>query len=269
MNRITAKIKHLNSTGEKAFIPFITAGYPDMDSTFQVVLELEKSGASIIELGIPFSDPLADGPTIQTSSYKSIQNGTTLETVFKCIRKIRKESEIPLIVFSYTNIVLAYGIDKFMRSLHAAGADGLLMPDLPVEEALDFKQKAVLHGLRMIFLISPLTSSKRMKMIEKITDDFVYCVSVAGVTGERKKLFNNIKPYLKMVSATISKPVMVGFGIGNGQDAGKIAEMSDGVIVGSALIKIMQKSKNSKNMLRKIKIFANEICNGIKNSKGY
>lgn len=269
MNRISAKIKQLKSTGEKAFIPFITAGYPDLDSTYQVVLELEKSGASIVELGIPFSDPLADGPTIQSSSYDSIQNGTTLDTVFQCIKKIRKESDIPLIVFSYTNLVLACGIDKFMKLLHTAGADGLLMPDLPVEEALDFKNKARKHGLRMIFLISPLTSSKRMKMIEKFTDDFVYCVSVAGVTGERKNLFNNIKPYLKMVNTIITKPVMVGFGVGNGQDAEKIAKMSDGVIVGSALIKIMQESKNSKIMLSRIKRFANEICNGIKNSQEY
>lgn len=268
MNRISVKIKHLQTTGEKAFIPFITAGYPDLDTTLQVVLELEKSGASIIELGIPFSDPLADGPTIQSSSHESIQNGTTPDAVFKCIRKIRKKSDIPLIVFSYTNMVLAYGTDKFMQSLCGAGADGLLMPDLPVEEAQEFKNIARKYGLRMIFLISPLTSPERMKMIEKFSDDFVYCVSVTGVTGERQKLFKNIKPYLKKVGSTLSKPVMVGFGIGNGEDAGKIAAMSDGVIVGSALIKIMQESKNSRSMLNKIKIFANDICNGIKNSKG-
>lgn len=255
MNRITAQIDKLHSAGKKAFIPFITAGYPDIKSTPILVEMLEKAGASIVELGMPFSDPLADGPTIQSSSFEAIRNGTTPDSVFDCIQTIRKTSKVPIILFTYTNLILRYEIDNFMERLSYSGGDGLLVPDLPIEEAQLFIKSAHEHNLRMIFLISPLTSPHRMKKIEKISDDFVYCVSITGVTGKREQLFEKIKPYLQIVRKTISKPFMVGFGVSNRDDARKIAALSDGIVVGSALINIIKENINSPNLLNNVRKF--------------
>lgn len=263
MNRITTQINKLHSDGTKAFIPFITAGYPDLKTTPLLVETLEKAGASIVELGMPFSDPLADGPTIQSSSFEAIRNGTTPDAVLDCIQTIRKTSEVPIILFTYTNLILRYEIDRFMERLSASGGDGLLVPDLPIEEAQLFIKSAHKHNLRMIFLISPLTSPQRMKKIEKISDDFVYCVSITGVTGKREQLFEKIKPYLQMVRKTISKPFMVGFGVSNRDDARKIAALSDGVVVGSALINIIKENINSPNLLDNVRKFALNIHRGI------
>ena len=263
MNRITNQINKLHSTGTKAFIPFITAGYPDIKTTPLLVEILEKAGASIIELGMPFSDPLADGPTIQSSSFEAIRTGTTPDSVFECIQTIRKTSEVPIILFTYTNLILRYEVDRFMERLSASGGDGLLVPDLPIEEAQLFIKSAHEHNLRMIFLISPLTSPQRMKKIEKIADDFVYCVSITGVTGKRDQLFEKIEPYLQTVRKTVSKPFVVGFGVGNRDDARKIAALSDGVVVGSALINIIKENINSANLLDSVRKFALNIHRSI------
>lgn len=267
MNRITLKFRQLKSSGEKAFIPFITAGYPNMTQTVEIVSVLEQTGADIIEIGMPFSDPLADGPTIQASSHESIMNGTTPESVFECISKIREKSEIPVILFTYTNLILHFGIEKFMTALSDSGGDGLLVPDLPVEESKDFRKCAKKHKIRMIFLISPLTSVERMKQIERASDDFVYCVSIAGVTGARNALFEQIKPYLETVRNTISKPFVVGFGVSSGSDAADISSMSDGVVVGSAIIKIIQKYKENLNLINHLRDFASEIHQGLKSNR--
>lgn len=262
MNRLTAAITRLKSAGKKAFVPFIIGGYPDLESMPMIVTTLERSGASIVEIGIPFSDPLADGNTIQSASYKAIQNGVTPDAIFQSIQSIRKVTQIPIIIFSYTNLILTRGLNKFMQDLSLSGADGVLVPDLPLEEAALFKKTARQNGLRMIFLVSPLTSPKRMKMIEKASDDFVYCISVKGVTGKRESLFEQIEPYLQLVRETISKPIMVGFGIGNRKDAEKISALSDGVVVGSALIDAMD-SKRGSNLQNAIQEFAEEIYQGI------
>ena len=263
MNRITQTIKKLQKQGEKAFIPFITAGYPDLNSTPEIVFALESGGASIVELGMPFSDPLADGPTIQSSSYQAIENGATPGAVFETIRTIRSKSEIPLIVFTYTNIILQFEIERFMRQLSSSGGDGILVPDLPLEEARLFLASAHKENLRMIFLISPLTPEDRMKRIEKISDDFVYCVSVTGVTGERSQLFSKVRNYLRKVRSVLSKPIMVGFGISDRGDAQKISRLSDGVVVGSALINVIRHNKNGDDLFEHIQKFAEGISKSL------
>ena len=263
MNRITAVIAKLQKTGKKAFIPFITAGYPDIKKTAALVQSLDRAGAALIELGMPFSDPLADGPAIQESSFEAIQSGTTPDMVFECIRKIRLWSTIPIILFTYSNLIISKGIDTFMELLTDSGGDGLIIPDVPLEESTPFIHSAHMHHIKMIQLISPLTHPKRMKRIESVSDDFVYCVSITGVTGERSELFKQIQLYLKTVRETLNKPFMVGFGISTPEDAKKIAQLADGIVVGSALISRIKQHKNSDTLSDEIYHFATEIVNGI------
>jgi len=263
MNRITKTIRRLSYAKEKAFIPFITAGYPDLRSTAGLFTALEDAGADIIEIGMPFSDPLADGPTIQMSSHEAIAAGATPEKVLECIRHIRASSGTPVILFTYANLILHFGIPRFMEMLTHAGGDGLLVPDLPVEESHSFRKAAHRNNIRMVFLISPLTSTERMKMIERHSDDFVYCVSITGVTGAREPLFRQIQPYLARVRDTLSKPFVVGFGVSGSEDARNIAQLSDGVVVGSALIRIIQENRNDPRMIGRVREFAAEIHKGL------
>jgi len=263
MNRITSAINRLQRSGEKGFIPFFTAGYPDLKSTPAIFSALEQAGADIIEIGMPFSDPLADGSTIQASSYEAITSGTTPESVFNVIENIRASSELPIILFTYTNLILKFGVSNFMKTIAEMGGDGLLVPDLPIEESSEFRKYTHKYNLRMIFLISPLTSINRMKKIEYISDDFVYSVAVTGVTGTRRRLFDQIEPYLNKVRRTLSKPFMVGFGVSNRIDARKIASLSDGIVVGSAIVKVIQQNRKSQNLIEKVHEFAAEIHEGL------
>ncbi len=263
MNRIIQRISELSLSGKKAYIPFLTAGYPDIDATEKLVNVLEKSGADIIELGIPFSDPLADGPTIQNSSHLALQNGITPEKVFDCIKRIRRKSEIPLLIFAYTNIILQYGIDKFFQKCSKAGIDGVLVPDLSIAEADEYKKFSKQKDICMVFLVSPTTSADRMKKIEKYSDGFVYCVSVAGVTGARKSLFDDISTYLDRVESILDKPFMVGFGISSSKDAERISEKCDGIIIGSAILNLIRDSKNISETIKAVGDFSKEICAGL------
>ncbi len=267
MNRITKVVKQLQEAGDKAFVPFITAGFPDISTTKEIFKALEESGADIIELGMPFSDPLADGPTIQSSSHEAILSGTTPESVFELIAEIRKTSETPILLFAYSNLVISNGIAEFMKRLNRAGGDGILVPDMPIEESAVFRKYAKMYNVRMVFLISPLTPVERMKEIEKLSDDFVYCVSVAGVTGVRKQLAGSITPYLTKVRKMITKPFYVGFGVSSKEDAGNVVKYCNGVIVGSAIIKIIDKYKGKPNLIRKIRTFASGISSKIKNER--
>jgi len=256
-------MRSLKNSGKKAFIPFITAGYPDIEKTIELVLTLERSGADIIELGIPFSDPLADGPTIQYSSYEAVKNGITVKDVFNSIKKIRIISDIPIIVFAYTNLILNYGVNRFMKDLKSLGGDGVLVPDLPIEESEEIKTAAKINNIRTIFLITPLTEPERIKKIEKYSDDFVYCVSVTGVTGARKNIFSKIENYLTKNRKIMTKPFMVGFGVSSKSDARKIAKLSDGVVVGSALINLINKYSDKKLLYETYK-FGSEINSVLK-----
>lgn len=264
MNRISRKIDELRESGEKAFIPFLTAGHPSLEMNVRLVYALEKAGSDIIELGIPFSDPLADGPTIQASSQYALQEGITTDCVFKCIEAIREFSSVPLLIFAYTNLIMSYGIDKFFRILKKSGGDGLLIPDLPVEEADRYRKAAEKNNISLIFLITPTTPVERMRLIEKFAGDFIYCVSITGVTGARKDISKNIRTYLKKVRNTVRKPFVVGFGVGNKNDAKNIAEYSDGVVVGSAIIKLITKNIDDPNLEYKVYRFAQQISKGVK-----
>jgi tryptophan synthase alpha chain len=241
------RIQHVFSNkkdDEKLMSLFITAGYPDLDSTVDLILGFEKNGADIIELGMPFSDPLADGPTIQYSSDVAIKNGITMDKIFAMVEEVRKRSQIPIILMGYMNPVLRYGVDKFAQKAAEAGVDGLIIPDIPLEEDGIIKEHAEKNNLNIIHLVAPNTSDERMQLADDNSQGFVYCVSVTGVTGAREgdEISKSVSQFIQRVRTNINKnPVMVGFGIKTHQDAKSITTNADGFIVGSALIDTIKK----------------------------
>lgn len=223
---------------------FLTAGYPDIQSTVDLVLGFEENGADMIELGMPFSDPLADGPTIQYSSNRAIENGITLDKIFAMVKQVREHSDIPLILMGYVNPVLRYGVSDFCQAAAESGVDGLIIPDIPLEESDILKEEARKWELPVTFLVAPNTSDERMKEIDDQSQGFVYCVSVTGVTGAREgdTIAKSVQRFIGRVQKNITQnPKMVGFGIKSYDDAQRIAAEMDGFIVGSALIETIRK----------------------------
>ena len=244
MNRITKKFQEKGS-GRKLMSLFITAGYPDLESTVDLILGFEKEGADVIELGMPFSDPLADGPTIQYSSEVAIANGISIDKIFGMVQEIRKSSEIPIILMGYMNPVLRYGISEFCNRAKEAGVDGLILPDIPVEESGLIETEATANELSIIYLVAPNTSNERMQLADQKSDGFVYCVSVTGVTGARdgNEVSNSVARFIERVNVHVTRnPKMIGFGIKSYEDAQRIASNADGFIVGSALIDTIKKN---------------------------
>lgn len=230
---------------QKVMSLFITAGYPDLNSTVELVLGFEKSGADMIELGMPFSDPLADGPTIQFASNQAIQNGITMNTIFEMVKEIRKSSEIPIVLMGYINPVLRYGTDKFCNDASESGVDGLIIPDAPIEVSADLAIVAKKHHLDMIYLVAPNSTDERMRQIDQASSGFVYCVSVTGVTGARDgdEIERSVTRFIDRVKQNVvNNPKLVGFGIKNHKDAVTISAKLDGFIVGSALIDTIRNS---------------------------
>jgi len=263
-NRIDKKFQQLKREKRKAFIPFITAGYPSLKATEKLVLALEQNGADIVEIGIPFSDPLADGPTIQDASFQSLKKGITLNQIFDCVLKVRKTSNIPIALMTYYNPVFHFGEKKFITKAKQCGVDGLIIPDLPPEEALPLRKYAKRQKIATIFFLSPTTTMERMKKIVKASTGFIYFVSIAGVTGARKTLPQALLSKVKKAKNMTSKPVCVGFGVSTSNHVKEIARVADGVIVGSAIIKEMKKSLHSKNMVNKVGRFVRTLSCGLK-----
>lgn len=223
---------------------FITAGYPDLESTAELIIGMDENGADMIELGMPFSDPLADGPTIQYSSTKAIENGITMNQIFGMVQQVREESDIPIILMGYLNPVLNYGVEQFCSKAKRAGVDGFIIPDLPPEESSMIEMPAAENNLALIYLVAPNTTDERMQLIDSKSSGFVYCVSVTGVTGARggEEVSQSVNRFIDRVQENITQnPTMIGFGIKSHEDAQKIAARADGFIVGSALIDTIRK----------------------------
>lgn len=237
-NRLTTLFEE-HDDSSKLMSLFVTAGYPDLESTVELILGLEQNGTDFIELGMPFSDPLADGPTIQYSSNKAIEQGITMEKIFAMVQEVREHSDIPIVLMGYVNPVLNYGIQSFCKDAAKAGVDGLIIPDIPIEEAHIINDHAAENGLAQIYLVAPNTSNERMQKIDEASRAFVYCVSVTGVTGAREgdEVAKSVQRFIRRVHDHITRnPKMVGFGIKSHEDAQRIAADMDGFIVGSALI---------------------------------
>ena len=230
--RITEAFAH-----GKAFIPFITCGDPSLEVTEQLVYALEEAGADLIELGIPFSDPTAEGPVIQAANVRALSGGVTTDKFFEMVEKIRKRTAIPMVFMTYANVVFSYGTERFVKKSADIGMDGLILPDVPFEEKEEFDSVCRAHGLDLISLIAP-TSHERIARIAREAEGFVYCVSSLGVTGMRSSITTDIGAMVKLVKAEKDIPCAVGFGISTPEQAKKMADQSDGAIVGSAIVKL-------------------------------
>jgi tryptophan synthase alpha chain len=246
MSRLIHRLTVLKAHNEKALVSFITAGDPSLTITEQMIHLLEQSGTDIIELGVPFSDPMADGPTIQLSSERALASGTTLAAIIDTVRNVRKTSEIPIILMGYLNPVYAYGYQKFCRDAVQAGIDGVLLVDMPPEEAGDFLKYADSNGLNVIFLLTPTSDEARIAAVNKMGRGFIYYVTVTGVTGARQEVSESLASELERIMANVTLPVMAGFGISTPEQAANVAMLADGVVVGSAIVKLFQQHSGTK-----------------------
>ena len=225
---------------KKAFIPFITCGDPDLETTGKLVKEAVKNGASLVELGIPFSDPTAEGPVIQGANLRALEGGVTTDKIFDFVRELRKEVTVPMVFMTYANVVFSYGSEAFIKTCSDIGIDGIILPDLPFEEKEEFLPECHKYGVDLISLIAP-TSKDRVAMIAKEAEGFIYLVSSLGVTGTRTEINTDLDSIVKIIRENTSVPCAIGFGISTPEQAKKMASISDGAIVGSAIIKIMEK----------------------------
>ena len=231
-----SKIKKAFENG-KAFIPFLTCGDPSLEITEQLVYAMADAGADLIELGIPFSDPTAEGPVIQEADIRALAGGATTDKIFDMVRKIRTKTQVPMVFMTYANVVFSYGTEKFIGKAAQLGMDGLILPDVPFEEKSEFSDVCRSHGMDLISLIAP-TSHERVSMIAAQADGFVYCVSSLGVTGVRSSITTDIGAMVSLVKAQKDIPCAVGFGISTPEQAQKMGAQADGVIVGSAIVKL-------------------------------
>ncbi|MBT1071154.1 tryptophan synthase subunit alpha [Pelotalea chapellei] len=240
MNRLIQRFETLKQQNSKALVTFITAGDPDLATTETMIHVLEEAGADVIELGMPFSDPMADGPTIQLSSERALAAGTTLSRTLDTVRSVRRSSSIPIILMGYLNPIHAYGYERFCRDAVDAGVDGVLLVDMPPEESTQFLEFATTHELQVIFLLTPTSNAARIATVARLGRGFVYYVTVTGVTGARQEVSSSIEAELLRVRDSISIPVVAGFGISTPEQAASVAALADGVVVGSAIVKLFQ-----------------------------
>lgn len=234
-----SKIKKAFENG-KAFIAFITCGDPDLETTAAVVRAAVENGADLIELGIPFSDPTAEGPVIQGANLRALRGGVTTDKIFALVRELRRDVTVPMVFMTYANVVFSYGAEKFIASCRDIGIDGLILPDLPFEEKEEFRPLCQRYGVDLISLVAP-TSENRIAMIAKEAEGFIYIVSSLGVTGTRSEIRTDLSSIVKVVRENTGIPCAVGFGISTPEQARRMAELSDGAIVGSAIIKLLEK----------------------------
>jgi tryptophan synthase alpha chain len=240
VSRIAEKFAALAQRGEKALVTFITAGDPDLATTEKLIPLMERAGADIIELGVPFSDPMADGPTIQLASERALAAGTTVAKILAMVKSVRHHSQVPLLLMGYYNPIFVYGPEKFLADAAAAGVDGVLLVDLPPEEAGAFKSMADRNGVNVIFLLTPTSDKARLDKVAKFGSGFIYYVSVTGVTGARQSVASSVIDAVGEIKSKVRLPLAVGFGIADPEQAGRVARVADGVVVGSAIVKLFE-----------------------------
>jgi tryptophan synthase alpha chain len=252
MSKLAATFAQLRQRGERALIPYFTAGDPSLSMTRKLVVEAAKRGADIIELGIPFSDPLADGPVIQRATQRALRGGVTLPRVLELVREMRGEVAAPLVFLSYYNPILAFGLKAFCRAAVEAGVDGVIVADLPPEEAGPLSAEAQPAGLELIHLVAPTSTPDRMRKIAHATGSFIYMVSLTGVTGARAELPPDLTQHLRVLRGITTKPVCVGFGISTPDQAALVGRFADGVIVGSAIVRLAEEHAGAPDLVSRV-----------------
>ena len=259
MGRIEDAFTTLKEQGRKGFIPFITAGDPDLATTEQLLVELAQAGATVIELGVPFSDPMADGPVIQRASERALQNHFTLQDLLDMVMRARKQIDTPIILFSYFNPLLQFGVKRVAAAAREAGLDGVLVTDLTPEEAGEFEPELRANGLDMIFLVAPTSTDERLKLVADHASGFVYAVSRAGVTGTRESVSAEAEKLVHRMRRFTSLPIAVGFGISNVDQVRDVQRYADAVVVGSAIVAAMEHLGNAPDVAQKIGEFARAL----------
>lgn len=242
ISRIEEAFKKLKKKGRKAFIPYIMAGDPSLERTKDVVLMFEECGADIVELGVPFTDPLADGPTIQRASERALEAGVTLKKVIGFVKDLRKSTQIPIVLMTYYNPVFKYGEENFVKDVKDAGVDGIIIPDLPPDEAASFIAPSRKAAFDTIFLLAPTSTPDRIKKVAKESRGFIYYVSITGITGSRLLLNGSMETLISEIRKYTNKPIAVGFGVSTPEEASAVSKVADGVIVGSAIVKRLNES---------------------------
>lgn len=235
VSRLTASLRADTPNG-KRLIPFLMTGDPDLETTVELVLRLAEAGASVIELGVPFSDPVADGVMIQRASERALRGGVTVADALAVVRRVREKSDVPIVLFSYFNPLLQFGLERFAQTARDAGADGVLITDLTPESAADFKEKLTAQNLDLIFLVTPTTTDRRLQLIAEQASGFLYAVSRTGVTGARSEVSDDAAQLVARVRAVSDLPVAVGFGVSTGEHVAEICRYADAAVVGSALV---------------------------------
>ena len=263
MNRIDQKFQELQKRKKKAFIAFITAGDPDLRTTEQLVPAFEGAGVDIVELGVPFSDPLADGPTIQAASQRALKKHVNLESILAVVKRIRQRSQIPIALMTYYNPVFHYGEERFARKAKACGVDGLIVPDLPPEEGHNLIRAARQNGLATVFFLAPTTTPQRMKHIVNASTGFIYYVSLTGVTGARQELPTSLTQQVRLAKRMTRKPVCVGFGVSTPAQVRQVAKVADGVIVGSAIVNAIAQNKGKKQLVANVARFVQKLSRNL------
>lgn len=252
------------ATGHRAaLIAYLTAGDPTPAHTAGLVLALARGGADVIELGVPFSDPIADGPVIQRGAERALKAGTSVAKVLDIAREIRKTSEVPLLLFTYLNPVLRYGLDALAKDAAAAGIDGCLLTDVSVEEAETYVHAMRAHGLDTVFLAAPTSTARRRELVAKFSTGFVYLVSRTGVTGEQVTVSAEVGSLVSDMRQVTKLPLAVGFGISNGSQVAEVARFADGVVVGSAIVRLIEKNANTPDLEARLEAFTHELASGL------
>jgi len=265
MNQIQEVFTNLKRENRAAFIPYITAGDPDLEKTGELIFALARNGADIIELGVPFSDPIADGPTIQRGSERALRAKTTLTKIIALTKEIKEGLNVPLVLMSYYNPVLRFGLKRFAQEAKEAGIAGMIIPDLPPEEAEELIEAANQNVLATIFFLAPTSTKERIKLIDSASTGFIYYVSLTGITGAREKLAESLGSKMKEIKSLTKKPVAVGFGISTQEQVKEVSGLADGVIVGSAIVDKIEKYGQSRDLKRIVGEFVGGLSGGCKN----
>jgi tryptophan synthase alpha chain len=259
VTRISAAFKNLKRKGKKAFIAYICGGDPTLEATKELVFSLEKNGVDIIELGVPFSDPLADGVVNQRASERALKNNVSLADILHLTKEIRQKSEIPIVLFTYINPILRFGIPEFAKKAAESGVDGVLALDYPPEEWGNYKKTMDSAGIDTITLIAPTSTKERIKLITDLASGFIYYVSRTGVTGERESVQENVEPMVKKIKTFTDVPIAVGFGISTPEQVEQVSRFADGIVVGSAIVRRIEEYGNRSDLVGKVSEFTSQL----------